>query len=777
MMPPPISLDSQTQVAHVSSLDANLQLAIRYGTGASIEQISADGRRIAMGGQGGWTGIRAGEWFSSSLAGSSSAVAGARKLTITGIAFGDVKETWTFTPKPKSIEWRIQRSVPIGFQEDLAQPAFTFADLSTWTGAILGTGGVAWTKLFDTPGATYALHTDLARLWNKTSGLCLELSCKPANGVRFTRETSGEFTVAFQPNPRPLVPKHGQARYLRDRQDIWSPTATSDLDVTLTIKAHDYKELYDRGDLKGIDGNAVREIANTIGRIGVVDDKIIGTNGWYSGYAVLHEPWISLIGLAVDDPHYTRNMAATLDYQRQHAIGADGMVKSRWAYGPYDAQPGTYDERGFYECQWGRLMDTQPSFVINVAEQFDLSGDRKWLQRQKRACESALEYLLRRDSNGNGLVEVANDTRADHKASDWLDTIWASHETAFVNAQMYRALVLWADAEDLLGDKPNATAYRERAEKLRKAFDQAFWDEKNQWYAYWREKEGSLHGNNLTIPVNFMAIGYGLCRDKRKVAAVLDKIEEEMTKQNLFCWPSAIYPFTPDETNDQPFPRYENGDIFMAWAELGIRCYAGYRPAVAMKYIKNVLERYSKDGLAFQRYLRKDQTGAGDDILANNCSAVVGLYRDIYGIQPKHDRLFLDPHLTTELNGTVAKLRGLSFQLSKGKYGVTSGQISVLSHEAFGVAFREDGVDCFRGVSDPAWLSLTAPKGALNVRLTGVNKGTFQLSHGGKLRVSLRPARKLLVDGHTIAGITQSDGRAIFEVTTKPNLSQTFELR
>ncbi len=91
-----------------------------------------------------------------------------------------------------------------------------------------------------------------------------------------------------------------------------------------------------------------------------------------------------------------------------------------------------------------------------------------------------------------------------------------------------------------------------------------------------------------------------------------------------------------------------------------MRSYATSDPAVAMKYIHKVIDRYNVDGLSFQRCLRTTAEGVGDDILANNAMAIVGLYRDIYGVCPRHDRLFLDPHLTPELNGTrlLYPLRG-----------------------------------------------------------------------------------------------------------------------
>ena len=103
------------------------------------------------------------------------------------------------------------------------------------------------------------------------------------------------------------------------------------------------------------------------------------------------------IGLALADPDYIANFSKALDYERDHAIGPDGRVKSRWSYNAGDAMPGTYDALGFYEAQWGYLMDSQPDYVINVAEQFDLTGDRPWLAGQKAACEKALNFLMRRE--------------------------------------------------------------------------------------------------------------------------------------------------------------------------------------------------------------------------------------------------------------------------------------------------------------------------------------------------------------------------------------------
>ncbi|WP_288738411.1 hypothetical protein [uncultured Parabacteroides sp.] len=48
--------------------------------------------------------------------------------------------------------------------------------------------------------------------------------------------------------------------------------------------------------------------------------------------------------------------------------------------------------------------------MINTAEQFDLCGDIEWLKSHKAGCEKALDWLIRRDSNGNGIFEMMNNS-------------------------------------------------------------------------------------------------------------------------------------------------------------------------------------------------------------------------------------------------------------------------------------------------------------------------------------------------------------------------------
>ena len=121
---------------------------------------------------------------------------------------------------------------------------------------------------------------------------------------------------------------------------------------------------------------------------------------------------------------------------------------------------------GFYEAQWGYLLDSQPDYVMNVAEQFDLTGGPAWLAGQKTACERALDFLTA--PGGPAHRPRGHDDRLPLKhseGSDWIDIIWASYENALINAELYYALDLWAEAEERWATRPR----RQRIAILRPA--------------------------------------------------------------------------------------------------------------------------------------------------------------------------------------------------------------------------------------------------------------------------------------------------------------------
>jgi hypothetical protein len=644
------------------------------------------------------------------------------QVTVSNIRYGDkdvsFNETWKFDITQSDIQFTIERAVnkPVEVEE-VAFPSINFNSFKTWNGAFLEYGGLAWFYLFNEKLCTYGVHSGYSAFWNSTTGNGLKVTAaSPGKQVssKFSRTSEDGLNYAISVSDREMKfrydPDTKRRRFIRQKTDVFDSflLTAGKYSETVTFSPMDYNKEFGRGNLVGIDGKQVTNLLNTIARIGVIDAKLFGGNSWHTPYGpiCLHEQYIGQIGIAVNDNNYLKGYMQCLDYYRDNAIRPDGRVLSRWAYDDSDAMKGTATPQGFYEAQWGYLFDSNPDFVTNVSELYNQCGDLNWVRNQKAACEKSLDYLLKRDTNGNHLVEMMNTDHSQRKGSDWIDIIWASWENAFNNAKLYYALTLWSAIERQLGDSEKSTYYSNYAAALKVSFNKptsegGFWDEKNKWYVHWLDKDGSVHGNNLVVPVNFMAIAYGICDNELNKKAILDRVEDQMQKEKLFAWPLCMYSYEIGEGNDWqfPFPNYENGDIFLSWGSVGVKAYAAYQPDLALKYIENILSRYEKDGLAFQRYGRLKQDGLGDDILSGNCLALVGLYVSVYGVNPMYNRLYLNPHLPDKLSGTELNynFRGdrLKIKLEKGRYSISNQQYKVTATHDFGFNSAKDGLEYF----------------------------------------------------------------------------------
>ena len=744
---PLVSQDKDKSIVTIRSGDGNLVFDLKYKEGCYFNRVEVKGTQVIDPEKGVFSAIKLNEhWFTTR---DQNALASVRvhgdTVLVENIRYGSkdyfVEENWQIIALHDAIEWTIQRrATGEGSVEDAAGAEWVFSEMQTWTGAILDNGGVAWNRFLESRNMTYGSHAGKVLFWNKANDHCLEIEPTEMGdqqiATRFTHNSDDTQSFVHTLSDSVLETRVDLSRFLTDSQVLWKPfRINNDTKVTYRISTSSYKARFDLGDFKGVDEDAVREMLNTITRYGVLDNKLVGANGWRSGYICLHEQWFAQMAMAIQDEGYTLNVSAAYDYFRDNAILPNGRVLARFKYYDDDAMSGTYNDQGFYEAVWGYLLDSQPNYVMVVAEQFHNTGDINWVREQKETCEAALEYMLKRDNDGDGLIEMINQSHKDKQGSDWLDIIWAAHENALVNAEMYNAMILWAEVEDILGDRYRADRYRKAAAKLKESYnknikDGGFWNPEKKWYVHWRDKDNSVHGNNLVIPVNFSAIGYGLCDDDVRRDELLEVLENAMLKEDLFTWPACIYSYEKEEVripHNYPFPKYENGDIFLSWVELGTRSYAKCDPKIAMKYISNIIGQYKIDGLAHQRYARVSQSGKGSDILAGNGMAIMGLYRNIFGIQPQYNRLYLEPHLTEKLNNTMVryKLRSTNYQivLRTDQYQISADNFTISSNQAFGIDTDTNQLKYFEGKSRTPKLSFErSEKNDLHVGIIEVAK-------------------------------------------------------
>jgi hypothetical protein len=754
----------ETKVLILSDNSGRLRLQIGYDKGLRIVQLVVNGRNT-LSDQGVYSSVKTGPGIYSSLEARDVVpeILSENKVRLANIVYGDdemrVKETWIFSSEEDGIQWDIEREYSEnGLLEDMAMPVWNFSGLSLWKGGILNTGGVVWCKYLENINDTYGVHTNGVTFWEPISGDgfrvegfsgCGEMACT------FSHGDHGTFRFTHYLTPLELGQRYNLSRFVRGKADVFAPfhVDAGIAKMSLQMRYIDYHKEYDRGILSGIDAAAVRELLNTTARYGVVDKNITGANGWLTNWKCLHEPFFAQIAMALNDKNYTANLAATLDQERDQAIEEDGRVLARWHDVP-EAEKSNYNfQTGYYDCPWGYTIDAQPSQVINTAELFHLTGDIEWLKSHKQTCEKVLDWLVKRDSNGNGIFEAINDNTADNTCSDWIDVVWASFENSFVNAMMYEALMQWAECERILNDTEKAGYYSNVALKLKEAFNKpveegGFWSEENSQYIYWRDKDGTLHGDNLVTPVNFAAIAFGICEDPYRVKSILDQIESRSVAENLFHWPLCFDSFKYEEVHapvNWPFPNYENGDIFPTWGYLGIRSYTKYDVNIAMKYIRNLLHQYSIDGLSSQRFSRKTQKGIGEDILAGSSTTITALYRDIYGIRPRWNRLGLEPHLVKELNGTAfnypLREQIYTIKLSEGNYQAGASDFTLKSREVFGIDVKADTLHFFPENLPDKGLTVVRENSSVPVEAEIVkweeNNRSWMVNSGGRLRFVL----------------------------------------
>lgn len=713
----------------VTIQDGNMEMLIDYSDGCFIKRLSVKGKNT-LSPSGVLTGVKVGNRLYTSRIKSDSPVVQITDnlINISHINYGDsvrIRETWIFEVEEESITWELRRSYPDSLKvEEVYFPKWNFSDLSVWKGGIIDNGGMVWCKYLKNVDDSYGVHTGGTTYWNEISGHGLSVQGTGLKGAQiasqYSHSPNGEFTCTHLVTNEQLAQRHNLNRFVSGKSNVFAPFKVNkgEISASFTIKYIDYFKLYDRGNLITINAAAVRELFNTTARYGVVDNNIVGGNGWLTNWKCLHEPFFAQIAIALTDSNYTKNLSSTLDQERDMAILSDGRVLSRWHNEPGDEIPGTYNSStGYYEAMWGYTVDSQTGYVINVCEQFDNTGDIKWLEGHKKSCERALEWLIRRDENNNGIFEMVNRNIAEKKASDWIDIVWAGYENAFVNAQMYAALQKWAACEQLLGDHDSAQKYRMITLRLKNAFNKSteeggFWSEEKKQYIYWRDSDGSVHGDNLVTPVNFIAIAFGICDDQQRINKILAEIEKRTSAENLFHWPLCFDSFKKEEVhrNNWPFPKYENGDIFPTWGYLGIRSYVKFDKQLALKYISNLLNQYEQDGLSSQRYSRVTGQGLGTDILSGICTGITALYTDIYGIQPRWNRLVIKPNLTKELDGTKFSYQfrdnRYDILLHHNLYNISDGFHSITSNTTFGISSSVDELKFFPGDQDTIFLSI-----------------------------------------------------------------------
>jgi hypothetical protein len=159
------------------------------------------------------------------------------------------------------------------------------------------------------------------------------------------------------------------------------------------------------------------------------------------------------------------------------------------------------------------MLDANAAPIIAAWDYIEASNDLNWASKRIGVLEFLADYLIKRDLDGNGLVESVYSgnygTQIDRLGASAFDTINSGHEDGYLNALTYRAWRCLADVERKLGRDEPGERYARYANRLRSAYRDRFYNHETGWLAWWISKDGQLH--DLCSPiVTSIATVYGL---------------------------------------------------------------------------------------------------------------------------------------------------------------------------------------------------------------------------------------------------------------------------
>jgi hypothetical protein len=155
-----------------------------------------------------------------------------------------------------------------------------------------------------------------------------------------------------------------------------------------------------------------------------------------------------------------------------------------------------------------------PAFIIAAWQYWRLSRDGTWLAAHLPVLHRIGEFLVRRDVDGDGLVESwnsgnAGNLREPDRADVYFEYMNFGWKNACTNAYIYKAWNCLAEMLETAGKAGGAAYYRTQAGKLRRAYAERFISREHGWFVSWISQDGEVHDYCHTF-VNGLAVAYGL---------------------------------------------------------------------------------------------------------------------------------------------------------------------------------------------------------------------------------------------------------------------------
>ncbi|MCF7837992.1 MAG: hypothetical protein K9N49_05120 [Candidatus Marinimicrobia bacterium] len=165
-------------------------------------------------------------------------------------------------------------------------------------------------------------------------------------------------------------------------------------------------------------------------------------------------------------------------------------------------------------CKSDTYLFTNPALICAAWDYVDATGDLDWLRTNLNSLNLVANFILRRDQDGDGLVESLHSgnrwsLRDPDRADFYLETVNFGHKNALTNAFAYRAFLRYADLLERVESNELAAVYHKAAAKLESVFYDTFHNPETGVLAGWISQDGEMH-DYVSPYINGLACAVGL---------------------------------------------------------------------------------------------------------------------------------------------------------------------------------------------------------------------------------------------------------------------------
>jgi hypothetical protein len=323
----------------------------------------------------------------------------------------------------------------------------------------------------------------------------------------------------------------------------------------------------------------------------------------------------------------------------------------------------------------GYDLDRCAQFVLEVVRTYEVTGDRQFASDLYPKCADTVEYLIKRDADGDLLPEgrpsvpipVGPGGCACSSVSYIGDTsanTWKDFGAALF---LYEALRRLSVLETVLGKQTEAARHSACAERLGAAARKLLWNSKSDGFLAWVDKDGTAHEDWITGN-NLHAVACGLA-DRDQSARILKKLTDNRDElEEVIPCRVRLGLFAEGLCSNRP-NYYWNGGIWTLVAAPDMLARAAMNNVEGALHVADLLATHPKvtEVGFFEAYDGK--TGEPNDcrgLLMNNGGFIWGFFEAVLGVDVRGDVLRFRSSVPAQITPAKARLhyRGADFEVA-----------------------------------------------------------------------------------------------------------------